>query len=195
MTIERVSIPVEEIEVRLKHVSVPVVIRGEWQDTLKYADGRKEVRSGAFKPNQIQNMFATLLATWCRGESGYDRITYFAVGHGDVSWDTAPPTQPYSQTTLEDEYFRKAIPQGDIVYVDPETGIPTGGTPSSKIEITVTLTSGEANGTLREFGLFGGTATAALDSGEIVNWVVHNRIDKDTSLEIERIVRIEFVTR
>ena len=77
----------------------------------------------------------------------------------------------------------------------PITNLPTGGVPSSKLEITVNILSGEANGlSLREFGLFGGTATIAFDSGEMVNWIVHSRIDKDSSLEISRVIRIEFVT-
>ncbi|MHA2428750.1 MAG: hypothetical protein ACXADB_12075 [Candidatus Hermodarchaeia archaeon] len=169
--------------------------RGEWQDTMRYLDGRTKVIKGPIKPNQIQNTFSTLLTSLCKGESGYDRIGYIGIGSGLVSWDSSTPSQPYSQTTLTTEYFRKAIDAADIVYIDPSTNLPTGGTPSSKIEITVTLLTSEANGTMREFGLFGGTATITLDSGEMVNWVVHGRIDKDTSLEIERQIRIEFATR
>lgn len=174
-----------------------LLVVGRWFDLLKHPDGSTEPgEHGEFEwgKNQIQNVFATLLATWLRAEAGYDRIGFMGIGSGLVSWDTTPPAQPYSDTTLTTEYFRKAIPQVDIVYIDPITDIPTGGTPSSKVEITVDLLSAEANGTMREFGLFGGTATVALDSGEIVNWIVHSRIDKDSSLEIQRKVRIEFQT-
>jgi hypothetical protein len=96
---------------------------------------------------------------------------------------------------LTTEYFRKAVPQVDLVYIDPVTNVPTGGTPSSKLEITVTILTTEAAGTMREFGLFGGTATSTLDSGEIVNWIVHSKIEKDSSFEIERKIRLEFVTQ
>jgi len=176
-----------------KHM--PKII-GRWFDTYRYTDGRVVAgEHGEFEWgwNQIQNTFATLLAAWCRGESGYDRITYLAVGSGQSSWDTTPPTKSYDATTLETESFRKAVGQVDIVYLDPDTDIPTGGTPDAKIEITVTLLTSEANGTLREFGLFGGTATASADSGQMVNWISHSRIDKDSSFEIERKIRIEFV--
>lgn len=171
-------------------------IVGRWYDLYRYTDGHEEHgEHGEFEWgwNQIQNSFATLLAAWCRGESGYDRITYLGYGSGLVAWDTVPPTKSYNATTLQTEYFRKAVTQPDIVYLDPATDIPTGGTPDSKIEITVTLLTSEGNGTLREFGLFGGTATIAFDSGQMVNWISHSRIDKDTSFEIERKIRLQFV--
>ena len=172
-----------------------VGIKGEWQDTIIYKDGSKKVTTGTIKPNQIQNTFSTLLASLCKAESGYGALTYMAIGSGQVSWDSSTPSQPYATTELETEYFRKAIDPADMIYIDPVTNISTGGTPSSKIEIAVTLESADAIGTMREFGLFGGTATTTLDSGELVNWVVHNKVDKDTSVELQRIVRIEFVTR
>lgn len=179
-----------------------VGIRGMWHDTYRYLDGREEYAGGQFdwKPNQIQNSLATLLAVWSRQEPSdipfFGRIGFMALGTGLVAWDTTPPAQPFSQSTLETEAFRKAISQGSIIFIDPITNVPTGGTPSPKIEITVNITNAEANGlSLREFGLFGGTATIAFDSGEMVNWVVHQRIDKDSSFEIDRIIRLEYVTQ
>jgi hypothetical protein len=83
------------------------------------------------------------------------------------------------------------VPVLDIVYLDPDTDL-VSGTPTRKIEVTVVLLPGEGTGTLREFGLFGGTATASADSGEMVNWISHSRIDKDAALQIQRKVRIEF---
>lgn len=170
-------------------------IIGTWRDILVFNDGHQEFgEHGEFEWgfNQIQNSFATLLATWARAETGYDRIGFIGIGSGLVSWDTTPPAQPYSNTTLTTEVFRKAIPQLDIDYIDPITNISTGGTPSSKIEITYTLGTSEANFDLREFGLFGGTATISFDSGQMVNWVVHSKITKDSSFEIHRRIRLQF---
>jgi len=170
-------------------------VKGQWFDLLRWENGREEFgQQGEFEwgDNQIQNSFSVLQAAWARAESGYNRINYFAVGSGLGSWDATPPSQPYSQSTLVTETFRKAIPQGDIIFIDPITNLPTGGTPSRKLEITTTLLTSEANGTLREFALFGGNATATPNSGQMVNWVVHYRIDKDSSLEIQRKVRLEF---
>lgn len=169
---------------------------GRWQDVLTYKDGSKKVlpeKKFEWGWNQIQNIFRTLLACWCRAESGYGRIGFMGIGTGLPGWDTTPPTQSYDQTTLQAEYYRLTIPQGDILFVDPISSDPTGY-PTNKLEITVNIGSGDANGTMREFGLFGGTATSTLDSGEIVNWIVHDRIDKTSGFDIQRKVRIEFVT-
>lgn len=171
-------------------------IVGRWKDVLTYRDGtKKELPEATFEWgwNQIQNTFRTLLACWSRGESGYGRIGYMGIGTGLVGWDTIPPVQSFDEVGLESEYYRMTIPQGDIIYIDSSSGDPSG-TPTNKIEVTVNIGYGDANGVMREFGLFGGTATSALDSGEMVNWIVHDRIDKTSGFEIQRKVRIEFVT-
>lgn len=178
---------------------VPFVIQGEWFDTFRYLDGRVDAGPhGEFKwrPNQVQNSFATLLAAWARAEPGYNRISHMALGTGLVSWDSVAPAQPYGQSQLTTEAFRKAIPQVDVVFIDPNTNLPTGGVPSNKLRISSIVAGGEANGlSLREFGLFGGPASLVFGSGEMVNWVTHSRIDKDSSFEIDRTVRLLFVTQ
>lgn len=178
---------------------VPIAVHGEWFDVFRFTDGRKTAGPhGDFRwrPNQIQNSFATLLAIWARGEVGYTRINHMALGEGLVSWDAVPPAQPYSQAVLTTETFRKVIPQADVVFIDPNTNLPTGGVPSNKLKITSMIGGGEANGlSLREFGLFGGAATLAFNSGEMVNWVTHARIDKDNTFEIDRTIRLLFVTQ
>jgi hypothetical protein len=104
---------------------------------------------------------------------------------------------PHTQVSLVTEEIRKSITAAtDIVYLDPATNVPVISGISSKIEITVLLGTTEANGvSLREFGLFGGTATGDSDSGQMVNWVTHSKIDKDSSFGIERKIRIEFLTQ
>lgn len=170
-------------------------IVGRWFDTFKFIDGTTSYgQHGEFDWgfNQIQNSFASLMAGWFRGESGFERLTYVGIGSGQTSWDSSPPSQPYSEVTLNNEVFRKALPQNDIYFIDPITNLPTGGAPSSKIEVVYTLGTTEANYDLREFGLFGGTATGAFDSGEMINWIVHSKISKDSSFEIYRRIRIQF---
>jgi len=178
---------------RGEHLDRAFVV-GRWQDVLTYRNGdRKILPEGSFEWgwNQIQNVFKKLLACWCRAESGYGRINFLGIGEGLPGWDSVPPVQGYDQVTLTHEYCRLEIPQGNIVFIDSDN-LPTGY-PTNKLEVTVNIGYDDANGTMREFGLFGGTATSALDSGEIVNWIVHDRIDKTSGFEIQRKVRIEFV--
>jgi hypothetical protein len=174
-------------------------IQGRWFDTITYKDGRKELgQHGEFEWgfNQIQNPFMTLLAGFCLQEATFPAgINVMAVGHGDVAWDTTPPTLSHSAIALEDEFFRKEIVEGiDSIFINPSTNLPSV-TPTNKIELTVILDYLEANGALREFALFGGDALpGTLDSGRMVNWIYHSRIDKDDSMAIERKVRILFNT-
>jgi hypothetical protein len=170
-------------------------IVGRWQDKLIYRDGKVVILpklSFNWGCNQIQNTFRTLLACWTRAEPGYSRIGFLGIGSGLPGWDSTPPVQSYDQVLLESEYYRLTIPQGDVIFIDPLSGSPSGS-PTNKVEITVNIGYSEANGTMREFGLFGGTATSSLDSGEMVNWIVHERIDKTSGFEIQRKIRIEFV--
>lgn len=174
-----------------------MLIQGRWQDRFRYLDDSIEYRPAnefVWGHNQIQNTFRTLLACWARAESGYDRIGYLGIGTGLPGWDTTPPTLGYDQATLQAEYYRMTIPQGNIIFIDPITGVPAG-TPTNKLEISVTIGYADANGTMREFGLFGGDATSTLNSGQMVNWISHARIDKTSGFEIQRTIRLEFVTQ
>lgn len=178
---------------------IPMIAVGRWFDVYRYLDGTKKVGlQGEFEWgwNQIQNTFATLLAGLCSSDTTNfpNAINYIAVGEGLGAWDITPPTIPYSDTTLTTETFRKAItPATDIGYLDGSNN--PSVSPTKKIEVTTTLLTSEANGDLREFGLFGGDATASTDSGSLVNIVTHTLIVKDSSFEIQRKIRIEFQTR
>lgn len=179
------------------HEQIPFKIVGRWYDTYIYSDNSIELgQNGDFDCgyNQIQNSCATLLASLMKGEAGYSFANFLAIGSGDPSWDTTSPTKSYDQTKLTTEYFRKSISPIDIIYLDPTTGL-VSGSATTKIQFTVVILPGEANGTMREFGLFGGTATSVTDSGEMVNWIDHAKIDKDISLEIQRKITIEFQTQ
>lgn len=176
---------------------VRVGIKGRWRDERRYANGHVEVTP--WTPNQIQNTAATLVASLlARTFEGavypdLTGLTYLAVGSGLSAWDTTPPTQDRADTTLTTEYFRKAIPVTDIQFMDPD--LPAGSTPvagpTRKITLSTTLLSGEANGSMREFGLFGGDADGVADSGLMLNWIVHSKIEKDSSLVIVRTVELE----
>ena len=177
--------------------------QGRWRDQLVYADGR--IVMTPWRHNQIQNLASTIAASLFRRFDEvspgnvppvFEGIKYMAVGRGDVSWDALPIgsiPQPVAQATLEDEFFRKEIQPTEMSFLDPDDpAYPVIAGPSRMIQVEVTLTSSEANDTHREFGLFCGQTAGALDSGLIMNWIAHRRIDKDTTLTINRTVQILF---
>lgn len=169
-----------------------VRMRGEWRDRWFDSEGKLVCDSGWY-PNQVQNTNAVLLASLVKNQAGFQGALYFGFGTGLPAWDSASPTQPFSDTTLTTEVYRKAIPSSAITFRDDTTFVDIDPTPSNVIQIDTTLGIGEANGNaLREFGIFGGDATAAADSGLMMNWITHGRIDKNSSVSLQRSVRFTF---
>lgn len=170
--------------------------KGRWKETITHSDGT--VTEGGWSPNQIQNTASDLLAGLLRraGEdpsySGFKGLLYLAVGSGDVSWDVTAPIKDPAQVALQSEYFRKQIIYSDLNFLDPlgAVGAPAVGYVSRKILINVTLLSNEANGARREFGLYGGDATLATDSGLIFNWVSHPLSNKTSGETINLSIEI-----
>ena len=190
---EKVQGPKDEQRSRAAVVSNDLVfrMRGEWRDRIFRAG--ELVEDSGWRPNQIQNSDALLLAHLMKNTVGQAGILYFAYGTGLVSWDASPPTLDPGDTTLVTEVLRQAVPIANITFRDPSTYVDIDPTPSNVIEVEMVLTSGEANGSsLREFGIFGGDASGAGDSGYMVNWVRHGRIDKDSTMTIQRSVRFTF---
>lgn len=171
--------------------SVRIHLKGAWQDTLVYRDGRVERRP--WVPNQIQNtgpvLVQGLLARREESEAGFTGVAYMAVGEGEVGWDLVAPTMSRDQETLTAEIARSAVPLSGITYVDPDTLAPVGGV-SRVAEYSVTFGPEEANGDLREFGLFGGLATGDADTGLMLNWIVHPVFAKTSDFSLIRRVRI-----
>lgn len=172
-------------------------MRGFWRDEI-FRDGEL-VDTRGWNRNQVQNTNAELLASLCKNQAGLLGFQYFALGTGLTAWDSSPPTQPFSDTQLTTEVFRKAIPSGNITFRDPNTfadidpGYASPGDGSNVIQVDITITPSEANGnSLREFGIFSADATAAADSGLMTNWITHGRIDKDSSISLSRAVRFIF---
>lgn len=172
------------------HEGAVVRMKGEWRDTITYEDGT--VVEGDWRSNQVQNQNAILLASLMKNLGGKQGILQFAAGEGLPSWDGGSPAQPASDTTLTNEIFRKGISAGEITFRDPNTFVDIEPTPSNVIQVDIVLGTTEANGSLREFGIFGGDATGAADSGDMVNWVIHGRIDKDNTMTITRSIRFTF---
>lgn len=161
-----------------------------WQviDKITYTDGRKEVRE--YK-NTVVNDCSKLIATLFKNHVGYAGASYWAVGSGDVAWsNSTPPTPSVSNFKLQTETFRKAIPANSIVFLT-DANVETANI-TNRLQITLTFNEGEANGELREFGIFGGNATTTLNSGIMINHKIHPIIYKTSDMKIERILRLVF---
>jgi hypothetical protein len=167
-------------------------MKGEWRDIIRDERGNI-VEDTGWQHNQVQNTNAVLLASLCKNRVGYTGFLYFAFGTGLPAWDSAAPTQPFADTTLTTEVFRKAIPAVAITFRNPVSGVNIDPTPSNVIQVDTTLALGEANGSaLREFGVFSGNATGVANSGLMTDWIVHSRIDKTSSISIDRSIRFTF---
>lgn len=161
-----------------------VHMTGEITDTIHYKDGRVEKRVGH---NLVVNNFLKLVMSLLKGETGYKGIQYWAVGSGAPSWDNSMPSPSIDSTKLTAELGRVAITAGEIKFLTPEYEV--SSVPTNIIQITHTFGPSDCNGVWREFGIFGGNATATKDSGLMINKRHHAIITKTEEMTIERVMR------
>ena len=173
----------------MSHESYNLERHWEVIDTITdVATGKQEVRRYF---NTVVNTCSNLIACLMKSQSGFGGIQYWAVGSGNPNMsNTNPDTPSVNDTKLQVETFRKAIQASDIVFLDSNNAVTNSIT--NKIQISVTFLENEANGELREFGLFGGTATSAKDSGIMINRKIHPLIYKTSGMRLDRIIRITF---
>ena len=167
-----------------------IMLKGYYCDVL--TDSRSKVHwSSGWRPNLIVQNCYMLLAALMKGESGMKGIMYLAAGKGRESWDSTRPKPVPTATMLEQEVLRKPVTDAQISYSGS-----TDQTPTNSLEITVSLHGAdlvqEGSIPLREFGLFGGDATGAANSGYMINYVIHPRIDLTPQLTLDRTMHLEF---
>jgi hypothetical protein len=102
-------------------------------------------------------------------------ISHIALGSGDKAVD------PLNDTQLQDEIFRKAIGQATLSS--------TEDSPNAKVTITTELDFHEANGELREAGLFN---AADPENSAMYNRVVFPVITKTTDFQLTLIWEVTF---
>lgn len=161
-----------------------------WQviDTITHPDGKVEKREYF---NTVVNDCSKLLACLMKGHGGYSGIKYWAVGSGSSSWNNnSLPNPNVADTKLLAETYRKAISPSDITFLD-SSDRPTSDI-TNKLQVSITFRENEANGELREFGLYGGNATTNKDSGLMINRKIHPIIFKTSGMIVERVIRIVF---
>ena len=162
--------------------------KGEFRDTIYYADGRVEVTD--WNRNLIVSGINNLISALFKNQSGYTGIGYWAVGSGQSSWDTNLANPAASDVKLVNEIGRKAIPASAITFLTSSDD--TTSTVTNRLQITLTFEENDANGSWREFGIFGGNATSTKDSGVMINHKTHSVIPKSNSMRIERQIRFTF---
>lgn len=174
---------------------------GQFKDTLKWKSlsGSEKTENRGWSFNQIQDSALNLLTARLLGIeeathnlfSNVNPIRYMAIGSGEASWGEVV-TKPVTQSTLQNESVRLALTADDCLFLNSSGVALNPQVFSPRFKITRVLGENEANGSLREFGLFGGNATAAINSGIMFNWITHPLIDKDNTLVIERVVDVQF---
>ena len=163
-------------------------MKGEYQDVIIYADGSTEEMPWDHNliVNSIGNLIAALMASDLTNGIG---LTWWAIGSGNPAWDVTPVAPNTSDVVLVNEIYRKAIPT-PIGYIDGSNNPSVAVT--NRLQIVLTFGTSEANGTWREFGLFGGPATSATNSGILINHRIHGSIVKTSAISIQRTLRITF---
>lgn len=177
---------------------------GKFKDTLRWKShtGSERIEERGWSFNQIQDSALLQIAGSVIGAedttsglfNNFGPIRYLAIGSGDSSWDADPNnvTKPVDQAALQSEFVRFAVAADDFDFLSSGGAVLSPQELSSRFKLTRILGENDANGDLREFGLFGGDASAAADSGIIFNWITHPLIQKDATLVIERVIDIQF---
>lgn len=164
-------------------------LKGElFLKAYEMADGGRLVYD-YYRGNIIVNTASILIARLLKDSSEpTNGISYLAVGSGSGEWNLFdPPAPTTSKTYLENEFYRKSI---DVsTFVHPETGEPTNAY-TNIVDYAVTFGEGEAVGPIVEMGLFGGDATAELQSGTMINWRTFPVINKTSTMSVTVIFRI-----
>jgi hypothetical protein len=156
-------------------------------DTLHYSNGTTETVEHI---NVVVDSCSKLLACLLKGEAGQTAGNiYWAVGKGLTTWEnTNLPSATTGTTKLVNEIFRKKVTPSDIVFLDNSNAVTA--TITNKLQIKVTFLEAEANDEWREFGLFGGNASATKDSGLMLNYKIHPLIFKTNVMRVDRTIRI-----
>ncbi len=167
------------------------MIRGVYRNRVYTACGCLRFDSG-WSSNTLVDTTWPLIAGLLKNQARWHGIRFWAIGTGEEAWDLAPvPANPRSGR-LVNEIRRNRIRPDDIVWLDTQ-GEETDN-PTTRIEVRSEFSWPRRDQTLREFGLFGGDATRDADSGQLINYVIHPRIDLNAGETLSRSVRFSLRT-
>lgn len=161
-------------------------MRGIYRDRLRGSGGRILFDSG-WRGNTIVDAAWPLVGGLLKNDPSVKGILFWAVGEGMADWDAALPPGNAGATALISEVDRMPLDPEAMVYIGDD-GRPSAG-PTPCIEVMAAFTWGR-NRVLREFGLFGGDATAARGSGTLINHVAHQPIAVAAGRSLTRRLRL-----
>lgn len=165
------------------------MLRGRYRDVIRDCRGQLLSDSG-WRRNTVVGSAWPLMAALLKNDPAFSGILFWAVGAGDAQWDSARPSADPSATQLAAELDRAAVPAADIDYLDD--GGATNPSPTNRLEVAVQFQWPVQAQTLREFGLYGGDASLAANSGRLIDYVVHARIDLAAGATLSRRLRLNF---
>src|SRR5690348_13281764 len=97
---------------------------------------------------------------------GIAGLTWLAVGAGDPSWDNGLPPLSPTATALRAELFRVPLDASSFTVDDAK----------HSLTIQTVIPAAKITQTIREFGVFGGDASALPGSGYLFSYRVHAAI-------------------
>lgn len=163
------------------------MIQGTYRDQVFNRQGRLLIDWG-WSPNTIVDSAWPLVAGLLKNDPVLDGIIYLAIGTGDPAWDGTGMVASHTATGLHNEIGRQVLSEEDMAYLNPD-GSPASA-PTSTLEVTATFSWPGEDQTLREFGLFGGDATEDMDSGMLINYVIHPSLTLESGSTLRRRLRL-----
>lgn len=161
---------------------------GEVTDRLIDSKSNRVIEERIYR-NLVVDTCSVLIAGLMKG--ALSGVQYFAVGAGSTAWNNnSLPSPDVTDSKLLAETFRKEITKDDVKFIDSNND--ESDVPTNRIEIKVMFTEAEANGELRELGIFGGNASSTKNSGYLLNRKIHPLIYKTSGMRLERIIRFTF---
>ncbi|MDH5626205.1 MAG: hypothetical protein OEY21_08870 [Nitrospira sp.] len=169
------------------------LLQGYYRDRLCDSDNQT-IWDGGWRTNRVVDRCNGLLAALMKGEPGFAGILYWAVGEGEPAWDNLMPSPVAGDRELSAEVARKALSAAHIAFLDERDQAVEE--PTSRLRVEATFTRQELGGegprVLREFGLFGGDATTAANSGWMIDYVIHPRIQVSEGMTLTRNLHLIF---
>lgn len=140
--------------------------------------------------NIVVNTFLLAISALLKAEDDYVGIKYWAVGQGSEDWDEQLPAPTVGDEQLTSEIGRVEIQASEMKYLKLEgESYVESSTPTNIIQIQHTFDENTLNGDWREFGIFAGDCTSAMNSGLMLNHRIHAVLHKTSEMVVERTMR------